>query len=129
MFRDAEVQKMSGWIGVDLDGTLAEYGDWKGPVHIGLPVPAMAARVRRWLIEGRDVRIFTARVSDDGSLQGVLNAGMSRVAIEDWCVEHLGQKVPITATKDFEMIELWDDRCVQVVPNTGKRADGKEDER
>lgn len=26
---------------------------------------------------------------------------------------------------DFAMVELWDDRCVQVIPNTGKRADGK----
>lgn len=27
-----------GWIGVDLDGTLAEYHGWKGVDHIGPPV-------------------------------------------------------------------------------------------
>ena len=26
----------------------------------------------------------------------------------------------ITNAKDMDMIELWDDRCVQVIPNTGK---------
>lgn len=40
-----------GWIGVDLDGTLAEYGGWKGADHIGAPVPAMLARVRAWLAD------------------------------------------------------------------------------
>jgi len=52
---------MSGWIGVDLDGTLATYGGWKGPDDIGAPVPAMMKRVKRWIGEGREVRIFTAR--------------------------------------------------------------------
>src|SRR5262245_48902352 len=28
-----------GWIGVDLDGTLAEYHGWKGIEHIDRPVP------------------------------------------------------------------------------------------
>jgi len=34
--------------------------------------------------------------------------------------------VEITHAKDHKMIELWDDRVVQVIPNTGERADGKE---
>ena len=33
---------MSGWIGVDLDGTLAFYDMWRGMEHIGKPIPAMA---------------------------------------------------------------------------------------
>src|SRR5690349_18780615 len=57
-------QAMSGWIGVDLDGTLAEYHGWKGVEHIGPPIPEMVARVKQWLAEGRDVRIFTARCSE-----------------------------------------------------------------
>ena len=31
----------------------------------------------------------------------------------------------MTHEKDFRMIQLWDDRCVQVIPNTGLRADGE----
>ncbi len=52
---------MSGWIGVDLDGTLAHYDGWAGPESIGEPIPLMMARVREWLALGREVRIFTAR--------------------------------------------------------------------
>lgn len=29
----------TGWIGVDLDGTLAIYDVWRGANHIGEPVP------------------------------------------------------------------------------------------
>ena len=113
---------MGGWIGVDLDGTLAEYGGWKGPDHIGDPVPAMAFRVRKWLADGRDVRIFTARVSGvrEGSEVDETTKG-----IQDWCEKHFGVRIPVTCKKDFGMIELWDDRCVQVEANTGRRMDGK----
>lgn len=50
---------LGGWIGVDLDGTLAEYTGWHGPGHIGPPIPKMLDRVKNWLAEGVDVRIFT----------------------------------------------------------------------
>lgn len=33
--------------------------------------------------------------------------------------------VAITNQKDYGMIELWDDRRVQVEPNTGRRVDGR----
>lgn len=107
-----------GWIGVDLDGTLAEYGGWQGPDHIGKPIPLMLARVKAWIAADVAVKIFTARVAfdEDGSV---------RKAIENWCVTHIGISLPITNAKDYGMVELWDDRCVQVIPNTGKRADGE----
>ena len=40
---------MNGWIGVDLDGTLAHYEGWQGETHIGAPISAMVERVKRWL--------------------------------------------------------------------------------
>lgn len=109
-----------GWIGVDLDGTLAHYDGWQGPTHIGAPVPAMLQRVKRWLAEGRDVRIFTARVSHDGTQGRMDQASEARGAIVRWCVTHLGRRLPITNVKDFAMEELWDDRAVQVIANTGE---------
>lgn len=108
---------MSGWIGVDLDGTLAHYDGWRGPMHIGNPVPAMADRVRRWLADGRKVKIFTARVSG-------ADADQARVAIRHWCRQHLGQELEVTNAKDYGMVELWDDRAVQVLPNTGQAVGG-----
>jgi hypothetical protein len=103
---------MAGWIGVDLDGTLAHYEGWKGTNNIGDPVPAMLERVKQWLVDGREVRIFTARVcyDPDGSICRI---------VEDWCMKHLGQRLPVTCQKDYGMVELWDDRCVSVEMNTG----------
>lgn len=46
--------------------------------------------------------------------------------IEQWCEKYLGQKLPVTCSKDFGMLELWDDRAIQIVSNTGLRADGKD---
>jgi hypothetical protein len=110
---------MSDWIGVDLDGTLAVYnrGDLfhNENTYIGPPVEPMLARVKKWLADGLEVRIFTARVSEEhpGDLQKI------REAIETWCLTHIGQVLKITNVKDYSMIELWDDRSVQVIPNTG----------
>lgn len=111
---------MRGWIGIDLDGTLAEYDGWKGIEHIGEPVPAMAARMRKWWGEGRQVKIFTARVSDPESALAV------RRHIQDWLVKHNLPVVEVTNIKDFGMLELWDDRAIQIEPNTGRRMDGSE---
>ena len=107
---------MSGWIGVDLDGTLAHYGGWQGPDHIGAPIAPMVERVKDWLAAGKDVRIFTARVAFD-------EAGEARTAIQAWCLRHIGTELPITNVKDYGMVELWDDRAVQIITNTGRRAD------
>jgi len=108
------------WIGVDLDGTLAYYDGWKGLDHIGLPIPRMLEHVKKWLKKGRNVRIFTARVSP---VEG-RDAHIARVAIQHWLLQYIGQELPITHEKDRWMVELWDDRAVQVVKNTGVRADG-----
>lgn len=114
---------MPGWIGVDLDGTLAHYDSWRGVGHIGEPIPLMVERVKAWLEREIDVRILTARVgcrdpSDPGE------APESLAAIEAWCLEHIGQVLPVTCQKDYGMFECWDDRSIQIITNTGKRADG-----
>ena len=121
MSNDTHGQHGKGWIGVDLDGTLAEYHGWVGPEHIGAPVPKMISRVKNWLAEGKTVKIMTARVSptkDDHLL--------CKRVIWNWCLVHIGCHLPVTHEKDHLMLELWDDRVVQVIPNTGERADGKD---
>lgn len=107
----------SGWIGVDLDGTLAHYEGWKGVGHIGDPVGPMLERVKAWRANDAVVKIFTARVYGEAR-------EIALPAIEAWMLKHLGEVLEVTCTKDFGMIELWDDRAVQVVMNTGRRADG-----
>lgn len=104
----------SGWIGVDLDGTLAYYDGWKGANHIGEPVLLMLGRVKDWLAEGKDIRIFTARISIGGA-QGK----EAKRHIESWCLKHIGRVLPVVCCKDFNMLTLYDDRCVQVEENAG----------
>lgn len=105
---------MSGWIGVDLDGTLAHYAGWNDG-EIGEPIELMANRVKAWLEDGQEVRIFTARVGHPDEI-----AEQEREKIQDWTEKHFGVRLPVTATKDFAMIELWDDRAIRVEMNTGK---------
>jgi hypothetical protein len=116
--REQRIKRLAadgGWIGVDLDGTLAVYHGWRGPLHVGEPIPRMVERIRQWIAAGVEVRIFTARASEGGFW-----GSDGDEAIQSWCREHLGTELPITCTKDFKMIELWDDRAVQVVENTGE---------
>jgi len=101
-----------GWIGVDLDGTLAYYDEWRGEEHIGEPIIPMFNRIIMWLSQGINVKIFTARA--------VLGERQVKI-IQDWCVAYGLPPLEVTATKDFTMIELWDDRCIQVTANTGER--------
>lgn len=108
------------WIGVGLDGTLAEYDGWKGPAHIGKPVPKILNRVKDLLEQGINVVIFTARVC---SSQTPEDLETSKKAIAEWCEKHIGMALPMTAEKDFRMVELWDDRCVQILTNKGIRID------
>jgi superfamily II DNA or RNA helicase len=101
------------WIGVDLDGTLAKYRGWKGATHIGTPIPSMVSRVKRWVREGKVVKIFTARVAGD--------KGTARRAIEKWCKTHIGKVLPITCVKDKNCVRIWDDRAVGVKSNKGRQ--------
>lgn len=105
----------AGWIGVDLDGTLAEYHGWTAVEDIGAPIPKMVARVKEWREMCIPVKIFTARI-DVGS---EAELALAMYAIQNWCMKHIGEVLPITDRKDYAMIQLWDDRCVQVIANTG----------
>lgn len=110
---------MAPWIGVDLDGTLAIDDGWRGFGHVGEPIPAMVERVKEWLSEGIEVRIFTARYAahytgdEHGDAVDVISP------IQAWCELHIGQVLEITNAKDGGMVELWDDRAIQVITNTG----------
>src|SRR5271157_4122022 len=100
----------SPWIGVDLDGTLArDLGSARGD-EIGSPIEPMLQRVKRWLAEGHSVKIFTARASSPRQV----------LAIKEWLASCGLPDLEVTNVKDLNMIELWDDRCVQVTTNLGE---------
>lgn len=97
------------WHGVDLDGTLAEYHGYTGVGGIGKAIEPMLTRVKAWLENGEVVKIMTARAGDPDEIP----------EIEAWLEENGIGGLEITDRKDYKMIDLWDDRAVQVVPNTG----------
>lgn len=127
------------WIGVDLDSTLAQYDGWKGPCHIGEPIKKMVDRVKAWIKSGQEVRIFTARaypigtLFEDGRMEPIhcsmsLREAESLMAVrcvQGWCAQHIGKVLTVTCVKDFSMVELWDDRCVSLVPNSGEVIGGE----
>lgn len=104
---------MARWIGVDLDGTLAEITGTTGR-RIGKPVQPMLKRVKRWLADGKAVKIMTARRLDQGQID----------ELENWLMRHDIEKCGITNSKDPDMIELWDDNALRVERNTGKLCSG-----
>ena len=147
------------WIGFDLDGTLARYDGWNGIDNIGEPVKPMVDIIKKLHVEGKVVKILTARVAPranaetkgsrypdpphvlgwmppyagavvgpivrDGSSEDSIvrmyarNEWTARDFVADWCLEHLGFLPEITHEKDHLMMELYDDRVKQVVPNEG----------
>lgn len=122
-----------GWYGFDLDGTLAKYDGWKGIDHIGEPVKPMVDLMKRMHDEGKVVKIVTARVAprqnEDGvfgeqgiiikNKQGVDQHYVASYFIRKWCEANLGFLPEIVYQKDHLMLELYDDRVKQVVPNKG----------
>jgi hypothetical protein len=112
---------MAQWTAVDFDGTLARYS--AGQSGLGSPIPAMVERVIGWLAQGKEVRIFTARVAPDNGAEFIAEQTQ---AIGNWCQDHLGCRLDVTAIKDFGMIELYDDRAFHVEMNTGRLTDKAE---
>lgn len=103
-----------GWIGWDLDGTLAVYEGWGGVNHIGAPVMANLNRLRDLVARGVPCKIMTARVSRGGE-----EAALAERAIHNWLKKHGLPKLEVTAIKDFAMLYLVDDRAIAVEANTG----------
>lgn len=105
---------------MDLDGTLSQ---WPTPGMnsvldgIGPPIPRMVARVIDLLDDGWWVKIFTARVGTGGSEEE-----LQRAMITDWLLKVFGERhhFDITNAKDHHCIQIYDDRAVTIIANTGK---------
>ena len=105
MFEREEHFHYGGFKGVDFDGTLVKENSSK----INEPVMPMVERVRKWLEEGEDVIIFTAR-------------GYQRT-VEDFCVKYFGRPLQITNVKMRGQAEWYDDRAIAVERDTGRILD------
>ena len=101
--------KHEHWIGVDIDGTLFKDEGWKGINHFGEIVKKMKERIEKLLSQGKKVKIFTARAWDKKAIQPIKDV-LKLNGLPD---------LEITNIKDPGMVNLYDDRAVQVRKNTG----------
>ena len=137
---DTHGENGKGWYGFDLDGTLAKYDGWKGIDHIGEPVKPMVDLIKKMHAEGKVVKIMTARVAPKEKPESKPNPYMAGNLcvqepdvqtwalkdewtplefVQEWCYRNLGFIPEIVYQKDHLMLELYDDRVKQVVPNEG----------
>ncbi len=114
-------KQKKGWIGFDLDGTLAmNYNGIFNPKEIGSPIPSMIALLRKYIEEGKEVKIFTARVSTNGTIHSIYDAVVARHFIHKWCEKNIGRKIDVVSVKDFRMRLLYDDSVIRVKTDTGE---------
>jgi len=108
----------NGWIGVDLDGTLAHDlpGGRFSPYHVGEPIPEMLTFVKQLVTEGEKVKIFTARMHVYDEEEKTKRTKV----IQDWCEKHGLGRLEVTNVKTTQLRALYDDRAFHVVRNTGK---------
>lgn len=118
------MSKKPGWIGVDWDRTMVEYHtnpQGYNALEHGAFLWPMVQRVKNWLAEGREVRIFTARASgfDLSTEEG--RAGLAAVvaSIQAKLGEAGIQPLDVTCEKDYKCDQIWDDIAVSMRPNTG----------
>ena len=113
-----------GWEGWDLDGTISVYtpGDYNAFV-VGPPIPRTINILKRHLAEGKTCKIFTARVNPKTETPERLEKVKS--VIQAFLRENVGQELELTCEKDYHMYRLYDDRAVQVYPNTGETLESR----
>ncbi|MFH2110403.1 MAG: capsular biosynthesis protein [Candidatus Bathyarchaeota archaeon] len=110
-----------GTICFDLDGVLAEYDGWRGPSHIGKPIPEGVDLAKRLRELGFQIIIFTCRLN--GQWPGVDYQKIKR-QVEEWLDAH-GVPYDRVATqvdgKPFADAYV-DDRAIHFPANRGPAA-------
>lgn len=112
-------QLPEGWVGFDLDGTVAQYTEFKGWQHIGDPVPGMINFIKKLRASGIQCKIFTARCSAESRAIDGLTFEQVEKVIQDWTEKYIGERLPVTSEKGCSMICFFDDSAVQINKNTG----------
>lgn len=104
---------------VDMDGTLATFDKFVSWDHFGEPIQETVDRIKHWRDLGIEVRILTARMSEESrALDGITREQMEG-AIKAWCRKNLGFELPVYSEKGPGMLFLLDDSVIQVQRNTG----------
>ncbi len=99
---------MGKWIAVGLEGTLSR-AEGHPEFVLGEPIQPMISRVHSWLRAGVEVRVLT-ELADDF---------MGGIQVRYWLDSHGLGDVGITSTLDKDMQQLWDNRAIRTLRNTG----------
>ena len=92
-------------------------GIWRGIEHIGKPIKPMIEFVKDLVPQDKKIKIFTARAKNQDTIP----------YIHKWLKENDLPEFEVTNEKDFGMIMLYDDRCMQVITNSGEIVKKEED--
>lgn len=115
---ERKINNVKEWVGFDFDGTLAKKTHWSGNGQgkVGEPIMPMVNKVRQLLKKGKKVKIVTARVC---SLSTEKDRKEGERLVKEFCKKYFGKELEVTCEKDYLMTELYDDRAVQVLSDTG----------
>ena len=102
----------------DFDSTLSFYEE-PFSTTLGPPVPEMVRKVKAAIAEGVQVVIFSARVYPGADYERLAQSTNAMLNIAEWCQKHIGQVLPITFVKMPIFTKLYDDRAIEILPNTG----------
>jgi hypothetical protein len=69
----------------------------------------MVNRVKKAIMAGRKVKIFTARAGDPKQV----------ARIQAWCIKQGLGRLEVTNVKDTGCDEIWDNIAKHVIPNSG----------
>jgi len=109
-----------GWVGFDLDGTLAKYDHFEGWDKIGDPIEPMIEMVKSIRRRGIICKVWTARASVASRAINNLTFEQVESVIKRWTLEHIGEELDVVTEKDCHMLCAVDDSVIQVEKNTGK---------
>lgn len=112
-----------GWIGVDWDRTLVEYHtnpQGYNALEHGEFLWPMVNRIKGWIANGQEVRIFSARASGfEDSEEGREKKAAVIASMQDKLESAGLPRLEVTCEKDYRCIQIWDDIAVSMHPNTG----------
>ena len=108
-----------GWVGFDLDGTIAQYTGYKGWQHIGEPIPSMINFIKKLRSMGIPCKILTSRAAAESRAVDGLTFEQVEQVVQDWTEKYIGERLPVVSEKGCSMIVLFDDSVVQINKNTG----------
>ena len=121
---ESKVQMPEGWVGFDLDGTIAQYTTFQGWDKIGPPVPGFVNLIKKLRALGVQCKILTARASAESRALNDITFEQVEKVIQDWTEKYIGERLPVVTEKGAAMICFFDDSAIQVDKNTGNLTAG-----